>query len=231
MITANIYHRTYRIRVNQSYGTCFAIDVDQRQYLITAKHVVNGLPNHGQVAIFYQNDWYPITVSRVGELPGTTDLSILAPDVQLTPRRPLPLNPSSDGIVFGQDVYFLGFPYNLFADIGEMNRNFPLPFVKKAILSSMSKDENDVQRFFLDGHNNPGFSGGPVVFKKPGENEYSVASVISGYRYERSPIYRGESATPFEHRDNTGIVISYDIDAAVQLIHSNPIGASLTRCG
>jgi hypothetical protein len=35
-----------------------------------------------------------------------------------------------------------------------MNRNFPLPFVKKALLSAMANGY-----YYLDGHNNPGFSG------------------------------------------------------------------------
>ncbi len=123
----------------------------------------------------------------------------------------------------GQEVFFLGFPYNLFADIGATNRDFPLPFVKRATLSSMSNDPNE-DILFLDGHNNLGFSGGPVVFKAPGAQDFRVAGVVSGYRFEEEPIYSGDTPTQLAFRYNTGIIISYSIRHAVELIKANPIG-------
>jgi hypothetical protein len=84
--------------------------------------------------------------------------------------------------------------------------------------------DDGVQHFFLDGHNNPGFSGGPVVFKEPNKNEFKVASVISGYRYTNEPIFAGEEKVPLAYRYNTGIIISYGIKHGVDLIESNPIG-------
>ncbi len=108
-----------------------------------------------------------------------------------------------------------------------MNRDFPIPFVKKAIVSCMMF-ENDMQIFFLDGHNNPGFSGGPVIFKEPNSNGFKVASVISGYRYAKEPIYQNGAAVPLELRANTGIVISYGIKHAIDLIESNPVGFQIS---
>ena len=63
--------------------------------------------------------------------------------------------------MLSQDVYFLGFPYDLTNDGGTINRNFPIPLIKKGILSAIQVGE--VKTLLLDGHNNPGFSGGPVV--------------------------------------------------------------------
>ena len=43
---------------------------------------------------------------------------------------------------------------------------------------------NDIYVLLLDGHNNPGFSGGPVLFKdrlKSGDNKYHLIGVISAY--------------------------------------------------
>lgn len=128
------------------------------------------------------------------------------------------------GIVYGQDVYFLGFPYGMTGEIGQMNRDFPLPFVKKAIVSCLQTTQKDAQLLFLDGHNNPGFSGGPVVFKEPNKNDFKVAGVISGYRYNEEPIYQGDQQVPLAYRYNTGIIFSYGIKHAVDIIKSTPIG-------
>jgi hypothetical protein len=76
----------------------------------------------------------------------------------------------------------------------------------------------------LDGHNNPGFSGGPVLFKEQEHGELKVAAVVSGYRFENEPIYHGEQELPVTYRYNTGIIISYGIKHAVALATTNPIG-------
>ena len=43
MVTVNVHMRVYRIRRGKFEGTCFAIDVDGRQYMVTANHVVPDL--------------------------------------------------------------------------------------------------------------------------------------------------------------------------------------------
>jgi S1-C subfamily serine protease len=230
MITSNVYHRTFRIKYAESYGTCFTIDVEGKQYLITARHVVEGISGTATVEIFYENNWHALMVSVVGETDREADITVLSPSVQLSPLHPLP--PKSNGIYFGQDIYFLGFPYNLFTDIGEANRNFPLPFVKKGIVSTISRNEHGMRRFFIDGHNNPGFSGGPVVWSEIGRNfgtvEYNVGAVISGYQTANEPVYDGDNPTTLAYRYNTGIIIAYDIDHAVELIDRNPTGLDIS---
>ena len=58
----------------------------------------------------------------------------------------------------------------------------PLAFMKKGIFSATT-NENGAVVFFLDGHNNPGFSGGPVVYRdlnQSGAPVFYVAAVVSG---------------------------------------------------
>ena len=192
---------------------------------ITAKHVVQGISTSDTVEIFYKNTWSAMDVGLVGEAPDEADISVLAPSVRLSPDLPLPA--TTTGMAWSQDVYFLGYPYNLFADIGETNRNFPMPFVKKAIVSASSKSEEEIHRLFLDGHNNPGFSGGPVVWTEPDILDYSVAGVISGFQSVDEPVYDGTAPTALAYRYNTGIIIAYDIKHAIELIEVNPIGLEL----
>ena len=42
-VTGNVLANTLLIRTPQGQGTGFTIDVDGRQYLITAKHMVDGM--------------------------------------------------------------------------------------------------------------------------------------------------------------------------------------------
>ena len=187
MITSNIIHRTFQIKWQENIGSCFTIDVDRKQYLCTAKHLLRGFAS-GQVELRHEKIWKSLEVDFVGYGSEDTDICVLSPKIQLSPS--LPLTPTTAGIVLGQDVYFLGFPYDLQSDIGSLNRFFPLPLVKQAILSAMIFGEKQ-SILLLDGHNNPGFSGGPVVFKKVGNpnNELHVASIIAGYKSELKPIF------------------------------------------
>jgi len=225
MITFNVIHRTFQIRFGGATGTCFTIDLDGRQYLVTAKHCVAGLTDGDKIEIFQNNNWQVIPVSLVAHGAGDVDVSVLAPPQQLSPAHPLP--PTSANIVYGQDVYFLGFPFGLFGDSGDLNYGFPFPLVKKAILSAIELGPNAVM--LLDGLNNPGFSGGPVVFTKPGLTNiiYSVAAVISAYRFNPVHVHHAGTPTPLTVNENTGIIIAYPINHAVRLIEANPIGFML----
>ena len=145
---------------------------------------------------------------------------------QLSPLHPLLADDS--GIYLSQDAYFLGFPYGLRADIGVNNNNFPVPFVKKCIISMFLTGANGVRHYYLDGHNNPGFSGGPVVYVPPGERDLKVCAVISAFRFEEAPIYKGDQETQLAYRYNTGIIVSYGIRHAQEVIQSNPTGFLLS---
>ena len=119
---------------------------------------------------------------------------------------PLPLSSRRPSVSFG------GF--------GLKETGHPVPFVKRVTVSTLFG-----KPYFLDGHNNPGFSGGPVVFCPPARKEFQVAAVVSGYRSARAPIRDDEDRdTEFHLRENTGIVVAYDVNEAVALIRANPIG-------
>jgi hypothetical protein len=155
MISANFIHRVFRIRFGDSIGTAFTIDIEGRQYLVTARHVVPDLVNDQvtpAISVFSNGEWLPMTAHLVGHSPGVIDVSVLSPGVRLTPPE-LPVQVSGDGAFYGQEVFFLGFPYNFLGDVVFTDRGYPLPFVKRATLSCLARDA-----YFLDGHNNPGFS-------------------------------------------------------------------------
>lgn len=223
-ITANILKRTFQLSFGKGQGTCFTIDYDNRQYIVTARHLVEPIIDSATIRIKHETVWKDCPVNLVGHGEREVDISVLAAGVQISPKHPLP--PTAAGLTLGQDVYFLGFPYGLTSEVGELNQNFPFPFVKKATLSTFDTKTNP---FFLDGHNNPGFSGGPVVFSEAGKpaNQLSVAAVISGYHPRMEPVYLEGKHTLLEFEYNTGIIVAYGINHAVGLISQNPIGFNL----
>ena len=226
MIPTNVIYRIFQIRWNDRSGTCFTIDVNGKQYLCTARHCLRDFDS-GQIKIFHEGTWKNLGVELVGFGSNGTDICVLSPEIQLSPSWPV--IPTAGGILLGQDVFFLGFPYGIRTEQGDFNRHFPLPLVKRAAFSAMTKEEGQ-SILLLDGHNNPGFSGGPVVFREAGKlgTDYQVASVISGYRFEPETILDAEgNETQYRYRSNTGIILSYNINHALDAIHDNPIGIEI----
>jgi S1-C subfamily serine protease len=216
LITSNVIHRCFRIRCGSSFGTGFAVDVNYRQYLVTAKHVVAG-GNPPFLEIYRSGGWRKINSTLVGHA-AEEDVSVFALDGTVVPEG-LPMLSGSDGISYGQDVYFLGFPYGVLSNVVLGEEGYPLPLVKRAVVSGFKG-----RVLLLDGHNNPGFSGGPVIFGRAGRTPDCFGAIISGYRFDPRPVYVNNQESGLTTRSNTGIIISYSMDVALGLIDGNPVG-------
>jgi len=165
-------------------------------------------------------------IKVVGYTPSPVDVAVLSPPMQISPSHHLPAD--AGNIYLSQDIYFLGFPYGLKIEVGpELNRDFPLPLVKKGIISSMAFNQEYLDYFLLDGHNNPGFSGGPVVAYELDKKELKAIGIISGYRYEWSDVFVQGQPVSLKYKENTGIIVAYCIRHATELIKINPIGFNL----
>jgi len=225
-VTANILDRTFRILFRERVGTCFTVDVEDRHYLITAKHIAKAIRNDElvDVGIFHDGKWKAVQVKLVGHGDGNVDVTVLAPQVIFSPRYELKL--TMHGLSLGEDVYFLGFPHGMMIpDIPDQTtkffQSFPHPLLKKATISGFAEDPGPM---YLDGHNNPGFSGGPIVRRWNGK-EQIVVGVISAYRYDRNHVLDEHgNETPNVYDTNTGIIYAYDIRHICRIVESNPIG-------
>lgn len=239
MMTANVLQRTFFIQHGGNTGTAFAFDIDNRQYLITAAHVVSGFTD-GEIKIFFKDRWTELPCklvgsgkTKAGDVIPQPDLAVLAPAYELAPRD-LPLEARSKGLMLAQTIYFLGYPYGQMQNVPkELNRDFPLPLVKSGIVSAFNMGENkDVM--LLDGHNNVGFSGAPVVFVQnnfpPGEkNPFIVAGVVSSYPAPQEPVFDpGGNRTGHYVQTNPGIVNAFHIEPAIGMIQANPIGLKIS---
>lgn len=221
MITSNVIHRVFRIQYAGRGGTGFTIEVDGKEYLVTAKHIVETLDGNGIVSIFSNGDWREEEITLVGHSPEDADVSVLAATRILTPPD-LPMEANMAGLLYGQDVYFLGFPYGYIGNFIFSPRGYPLPFVKKAAVSLIER-----KRMILDGHNNEGFSGGPVVYVEPNTRDFKVAGFISGYRFVEQPVLHSGQETGLTYNYNTGLIEADGIIWATDLIQINPIGQTV----
>ena len=234
VITSNIIQRTFRIGWNNSTGTSFTIDHGSKQYLVTARHVVEGIESGKAIKIFHDKQWKDLVVDVVGIGKGEVDVAVLACSSRLSPS--LPLIAATGKYTLGHPVAFLGYPFGLNSEGEEINRGVPVPLVKAGVISGWQS--GDVSRIFLDAHVNQGFSGGPVVFVPYGQprNELRVVGIIAGYPTPRflpivdrngNPV-TDQGGEPIGYvKENPGIVVAYTIKHALELIDANPIGFPL----
>lgn len=254
--TANVLSRVLMIQSQYDIGTVFSIDVDNKEYWITAKHILTGRqhPPYGDV----RTDKVRLKVLNPGAEGeqwidrefSTIDIDPDIDEVVLAPATPLLDNPlpsaktGSEAVALGGDCSFLGFPYG-----GGWKAKFSngqsswMPFTKRCAVSAMLRDPQRI--WILDGINNIGFSGGPVLSGTGMDQR--IFAVISGYRVEPAevisaaaqqlsppPVSKDESQSPDAEAPaakskqsvnvNSGFIIAYDIGYAIDAIHKKPIG-------
>ena len=61
-VHTNILTRVFLIRFGEKMGACFTIEVQDRQYLITARHNVDGIKDGDKIEIFQNEQWKPFNV-------------------------------------------------------------------------------------------------------------------------------------------------------------------------
>ena len=214
----DIVASTFKIRVGNSEGTSFLLEQDSRRYLITAKHIGINIVDH--VDLEWENGWLTVPVQVVGHTDDDTTVLRLEPEVD--PARALlpEWTPPSilTGLKLAEDVRFYGFPLGMSTSRGPST--VPVPLVKNGIISGFYGTEGlgEDSSFWIDGHNNPGFSGGPVVSMRNGE--FAISGVISGFYHSEGHVLSidGQKSVIGTIRLNTGIIKAENIHGAMQII-------------
>ena len=226
--TTNLLTRVFPIRWNTSTGTAFVIDRDHRQYLITAKHMVDGITSGQELMMRIKHHWYRLKVSVVGM--GETDIDVAV----LSCNWPL-ANPAANletdlsGIVLGQDVFVAGFPFGWGSQVRMGDQISDFPFVRKGTLSNLLGTEHRMDALVLDMHNNPGFSGSPVCFRPidASDNTLFVAGVVSGYPVPKKRAVidsQGQSVEGLFFAENSGFTVAHTIGCVTHIVDRNPVG-------
>lgn len=121
--TNNILPRVLMIESQYGRATTFSIDVDSREYWITAKHVLTGAkhPPYGSLpsrsaSLRILNpggegeEWLAVDFSVV-DAGNDIDIVVLAAPAPLLTNPPSSEGGSSVGVALGGECAFLGFPY------------------------------------------------------------------------------------------------------------------------
>lgn len=216
MITANIIQRVFRISHKGRTASAYTIEKDENQYLISASHVFDGTLEIPSVTIYQDGRWKDICVQTVYNSRDVGDTIVFKLPYDISPRHKISLG--VENVIWGTWAYFLGFPFGKTNPDKGINNNFPIPFIKAGLISGLNLEREGLITIFLDGHNNKGFSGGPVVWVNPQDRkEIQIIGTVSSYLTE-SPIHTQTLDDIKDYGTNAGIIETFWIKNILNLI-------------
>lgn len=210
---------TFFIKVDNQTASAYCLTRNDRQYLVTAKHAFPKNMHNDTVKVWLWKDekWNLIEARVMFHETDSIDIAVLPLKGSIS--QPYNVVIGTAGMNVGSETFFYGFPYQMSFSHKGFNNGYPLPLVKRATISTFyQKGYQNPNPFiiYLDGMNNPGFSGGPIGHTVANTLTTYLYGFISGYRPERKNI-----VTPigeFPYLQNSGIIIAYAADHALQII-------------
>jgi hypothetical protein len=206
---------TFNFQGDTSAGaTCFMINKEGRQYFVTAAHLFKPSHKSGDVVpirMVIQNQVQSFDATVYFHADRNVDIALLRLSQKVSQRLKLSEKASQGNgisldttlIGFGMQVFFYGFPLT---NMGTEALGIKFPLVKQAIVSGVVK-HNGVDVLVLDGHNNRGFSGGPVLAYDTSIKKMCIIGVVAGYFNEPINVhYKGDQLS-FD--ENSGIIVCY----------------------
>ena len=221
---AQAMSNTFNLYGDKLTGTCFMVKRHGEQYFVTAAHLFQDSHRTGDrvtIQLVVQNQLQSYEAKVYFHSDRKVDVAVLklAEDIQQNADLPDELMKYKDTIrrvfrgngiptdtlytTIGMESYFFGFPLG---NLGTEVFGIKFPLIKKAIISGFVKHDG-VELMLLDGHNNLGFSGGPVVAYEETSKEMRMVGVISGYLPE--PIDIKQKNGTLSVMENSGIIVCY----------------------
>lgn len=216
-VKSDVLDRVFNICWNDSSGTGFVIDVNNRQYLITARHVVEGIRSGDMLFVLHENEWKFVKINIIGFGEGGLDIAVLSCHQKLSELNSVP---TSVGFIYGQAVLFLGYPFGWNSGGEKINRGIPFPFIKSGIISGVHASDG-VTLIYIDGHVNSGFSGGPLLLVG---DEISITGVVCGYQSPQAPVLDDNDNRVGYFGENPGLFFCVGIKHVLDIIEKNPDG-------
>ena len=202
MITKTVLQSVFYIKCGNGTGSAFKIKDNGKTFLVTARHVIASEIKGDELTFhyFYNQSWNEIKGKVLLHKDPKIDIAVIVLEKEIGTSFFIELG--KEGMSYlSQDCLFLGFPLGFYTDT-LTNDGLPVPFVKKGIISGFSSFHKPTREIYLDGQNNPGFSGGPVLVMEAGK-DLRLTSVVSGY-YQQNNI-----TDSFSYHENSGIISSY----------------------
>lgn len=135
LVSSNVLTRLLRLRLGDQQATGFTIEVDKRQYVITARHFADSAPAAATIDVYRNSKWTQLPFGRLAVEPATVDIAVLVFTQPLS--SVLPVEVGFRGTTLSQTVFFLGFPLGLSIDGNSLNSGYPLPLVKHGIVAAL----------------------------------------------------------------------------------------------
>ncbi|WP_165835932.1 S1 family peptidase [Marinifilum breve] len=221
MVTNEVFNRVFQIKIGSGTASGFLISLEEVDYLITARHTLPKDITTGSnldFEIMRNQKWEKLNATVLLHDNEKVDVAVLNLHSNNAGENLFDIEITGSSIT--QDCYFLGYPFGSRMDHYNGNNGYPAPFVKKGIISAVLKD-GDAVLVCLDGHNNPGFSGGPVVINNPSglKHRMKIIGIVSGYRMDDK--VKGTPVGNIITYENSGIVYCYSIEHAKEIINKN----------
>lgn len=221
LVPSEAYERVLEIETDTRKGAAFTLTQGDVQYLVTAKHLFD---DGASPVVLVANRHilkqfgHPLPL-RFEFLPVPEQADIAVTRLSNPITADLDLIPSTGGMIWSQTVWFLGFPHGLALETKMDDAPSRIAFVKRAVVSG-AEELDGVRRLYLDGHNNSGFSGGPVIGFNSETDATHVYGVVASYFPEEQPVFVG----PKQEANvlaNAGIVIATEISHVMDAIMSS----------
>ena len=206
-VPGEILNRTVFIKAGNEAGTAFALDYKGKLYLVTARHVIAALPTSNATIQIWQDEQWKDYKTVKTLFPASSNVDIAVFETAEKVAAPYQIQPFGEaGGTMGQQVWFLGYPFGISSHFGNGKR---APFMKRGTLSAIDATDPDAIVIYLDGFNNPGFSGGPVVFWDFSSHTYKILAVVQGYKEDSAKVIVNGQHVDTPLLVNTGIVTAY----------------------
>jgi hypothetical protein len=88
-------------------------------------------------------------------------------------------------------------------------------------MSAVDASNPDAVVYYIDGFNDPGFSGGPVIYWEFATQKYKVLSVVKGYKFDTAKMMINGQQVDTNLLVNSGILVSYSISHVIDAIEKS----------
>jgi hypothetical protein len=219
-VPTEILQRTIFIKAGNEEGTAFAVDYLGKMYLVTARHVVTGLPeSNATIQVWKEGQWKDYhTVKTIFPASGDVDIAVFETEEKVSQPYQVTTGQPTGGVTMGQQVWFLGYPWGLGS---HFSGGKTAPFIKKGTMSAIDGSNPDAVVIYIDGFNNPGFSGGPIVYWDFTKRAYGILGMVKGYRNDTAKVVVNGKQHDTQLLVNSGILVAYSIDHAMKAIRHN----------
>jgi hypothetical protein len=216
-VPAEMATRTFYIKNGNVTGTAFEVDYRNKIFLVTARHLVTGLPeSEAIIQVWLEGQWKNYQTART-LFPASADVDIAVFETKQKVPQPFAVAPGGIATM-GQQVWFLGYPYGISS---HFSNGVMVPFIKRGTMSAIDTTNPDAWVLYIDGFNNPGFSGGPIVIWSHSKQAYEILGVVQGYKEDTAKVLVNGQHVDTQLLVNSGILVGYSIRHAMRAIEDS----------